>query len=130
MRSLQGERIDMAEWTQYFAFDVLSELSFGDWFGNLDSASDKDELGHWVFLTLTGTAVLGWTWLQSAAIGFHPVQWLLNKSLYARAGTQITRNPLKEVLNVSDQMEPFSLAFEAHHIIFLEDHRQDAQWMP
>lgn len=92
----------MAEWTQYFAFDILSELSFGDWLGNIESATDVDGLGHWVFLTLTGHAVLGWTYLQGHIIGFGPVQWLLNMSLYKRAGTQITKNPLKEVLAVCD----------------------------
>lgn len=65
MRSLQGQPIDIAKWTQYFAFDVIGELGFGDWFGNVDAATDQDQLGYWVFLTLTGHAVLGWTWLRA-----------------------------------------------------------------
>ncbi|KAI1381233.1 cytochrome P450 [Hypoxylon crocopeplum] len=88
----------MAKWTQYFAFDIIGEVGFGDWFGNLDSATDHQQLGHWVFLTLTGHAVLGWTWLGALILDFPPIQWLLNRSLYARAKKQSSKTPLKEVL--------------------------------
>lgn len=76
MRSLQGQPIDIAKWTQYFAFDVIGELGFGDWFGNVDAATDQDQLGYWVFLTLTGHAVLGWTWLRALVARSGCALWL------------------------------------------------------
>ncbi|KAF2787652.1 cytochrome P450 family protein [Melanomma pulvis-pyrius CBS 109.77] len=96
MRSLRGESTNMTKWTQLFAFDIIGELAFGDWFGGLDAAKDNHQLGHWVFLTITAHASLGWTWLRAGSVFFFPVRLLMNRSLYARARVQITTFPLVE----------------------------------
>lgn len=109
MRSLRGKSTNMTKWMQLFAFDIIGELAFGEWFGGLDTANDKHQLGHWVFLTITTHASLGWTWLRAGSAFFLPVRWLMNRSLYARAKVQITTFPLAGVLKVSNNTSKFIL---------------------
>ncbi|KAK9382269.1 cytochrome P450 [Kockiozyma suomiensis] len=55
----QNSEVDLAEWLQYYAFDVIGELSFLKKFGFLESGSDVDSMIHGLqkvlkILTLTG----------------------------------------------------------------------------
>lgn len=104
MRSIQGKSTNMTSWTQLFSLDIIGELAFGEWFGGLEAAHDPDGLSHWIFLTITTHASLGWTWLRASSALFFPVRWVLNKFLFARAGTKITTFPLVKVLEVSNQL--------------------------
>lgn len=101
MSASSGSRIDLAEWTQFFAFDVVGELAFGKEWGLLDAGKDHDGLLHWVYMLLSTTATLGWTWKTHKLARLGLVRWILNNQLFSRVGKTLECWPMPEVQKVS-----------------------------
>lgn len=97
MATQGGNGVDLASWTQFFAFDVVGELAFGQNFGYLDAGKDHDGLLYWVYMVLSTTAASGWTWARSKALKFKVVQRILSEGFLKRLGYQLETFPLTEV---------------------------------
>ena len=93
MLDKEGMRIDMADWLQFFTFDVVGELAFGKNFGLLESGQDSSRLVCWVYIILSSKAALGWTWLRGIATRFRFVRWILNRSYLQRVHKRIEQDP-------------------------------------
>ena len=96
----EGEIIDMADWAQYFAFDVVGELAFGRAFGFLQHGRDFNGLLDAVYCYVTATAALGFTWNKAQASYYRLVQWVLNNSYLKRLGKSVHCNPRIPLENV------------------------------
>lgn len=44
MTDLAGQPIDMAEWLQWYAFDVIGKITFAQTFGFLENRQDPDKV--------------------------------------------------------------------------------------
>lgn len=93
MATMSTEMIDFTKWTSLFTFDVVGELAFGKAFGLLDSGADTIGLAHWVYLIISTRAMLGWTWLQAAAIRCGFVRRLLNAGYLKKVNLSIDQDP-------------------------------------
>lgn len=78
MNNHTGRTIDLAEWIQFFAFDVVGELAFSKNWGLLKAGKDEENVMHLVFSSLSSKAVLGWTPMYGDATRFWIVRKILN----------------------------------------------------
>jgi cytochrome P450 len=78
-RSASGKIIDLAEWLQYYAFDVIGEITFSHRFGVLENGSDQNGLLDAIHKSFAYSATIGlYTWI-------HPYAWWHN-SLFQSNG--------------------------------------------
>lgn len=111
-----GKAIDFTKWTQFLMFDVVGELGFGGAFGQLRNEEDWKDIAHWVFLTLTAHASLGWTWFQSFVTLFPPARWLMNRTIYRHTKHKITAFPFPNLATVCLVPPPPFSAFRMHEL--------------
>ncbi|KAL1604872.1 hypothetical protein SLS60_004412 [Paraconiothyrium brasiliense] len=97
MKLFLGKKVDLAEWTQFFAFDVVGELAFGKNFGLLDAGRDHEGLIEWVYLLLTSQASLGWFWRDGDPSKYRLFRNMLNKGYLKTAGKVLGCWPRPEV---------------------------------
>jgi Cytochrome P450 len=93
MDAQQGRAVNMTNWTQFFAFDVVGELAFGQDFGLLKAGSDFNGLCHRAFMYMTCTSMCGWAWQTSLNLIFPWWHWLLNSTFLSRVGASIDTHP-------------------------------------
>jgi hypothetical protein len=93
MRLREGSVIDLAEWAQFFAFDVVGELAFGERFGYVDQGKDFNGLISAVYTFMTTTASLGFSWGKAESSAFKVVQYVVNNSWLKLVGKRIHCNP-------------------------------------
>ncbi|KAF9894565.1 hypothetical protein FE257_006450 [Aspergillus nanangensis] len=69
-----GEIVNMSEWTNALAFDVVGELAFGEKLGHLNAESaDVGNLRHGIAQLFFVAANLGYVWGQSGLINSNPL---------------------------------------------------------
>jgi cytochrome P450 len=85
-----GEAVDMSEWTNAFAYDVVGEIAYGERFGHLESEKDVMGLRQAIFDRFYLMANMGHVWGQMSFFD-NPVtgafvKWLglVNTSPYAK----------------------------------------------
>jgi len=85
-----GETIDMSEWTNAFAYDVVGEIAFGERFGHLETEEDVMGLRQAIFDRFYLMANMGHVWGQmfffDNPVTGTLVKWLglVNTSPYAK----------------------------------------------
>jgi hypothetical protein len=71
-RFASGKAIDLAEWLQYYALDVIGEITFSHRFGVLENGLDQNGLLNAIHKSFAYSATIGlYTWI-------HPYSWWLN----------------------------------------------------
>jgi cytochrome P450 len=85
-----GETVDMSEWTNAFAYDVVGEIAYGERFGHLESEKDVMGLRQAIFDRFYLMANMGHVWGQmfffDNCVTGTLVKWLglVNTSPYAK----------------------------------------------
>lgn len=74
-----GETVDMATWTNAFAFDVVGELGYGEAFGHLQTETDVMDLRKGILTVFKVSANLGHYWGQAALVS-NPLTALMTRA--------------------------------------------------
>lgn len=104
MKNHVGGTIDFAEWTQFFAFDVVGELAFSKNWGLLEAGKDESNVMSLVFSSLSSKAILGWTPIFGDATRFWIVRKILNSGYLRKINKIMDEWPKPGLLKVR---EPF-----------------------
>lgn len=59
MRELEGQKVDLSNWVQYYAFDVIASISFKRRFGFMEQRHDVDEMIEMVDSGLPYVKIIG-----------------------------------------------------------------------
>ena len=73
MRTKVGQRVELADWCQYYAFDVIGSITFQRRFGFMEQGRDVDNMMAAIWKVLTYAGIIG------QVPELHP--WLLGNPL-------------------------------------------------
>ncbi|GME33993.1 hypothetical protein G7Y89_g3922 [Neofusicoccum parvum] len=93
MHSLVGSKLDLSIWAQFLAYDVMSELAFGQPWRLMEKGYDELRLLESVHVHMACASVSGWTWKQYRAAFFALPRWILNNTILKRLKKTIDRHP-------------------------------------
>ncbi|KAH7205129.1 cytochrome P450 [Fusarium redolens] len=78
MRDLQGQKVDLGEWLQWYAFDVIAAMTFQARFGFMEKRTDVEGMIGSIEKALVYGAVVGQvSYLHDYLLGNDFVLWLL-----------------------------------------------------
>lgn len=108
MYAREGQPVDLSDWLQFYAFDVIADLSFQRRFGFMEQGEDVDNMiqGIWNILAYSGVVGQVPEW--------HP--WLMGNvkvlALLERMGfIDSTKSPFEKFMRVSTLLTKIADAF-------------------
>lgn len=106
MKELSGQDVDLGEWLQWYAFDVISAITFQRRFGFMEQRKDVESMISDISFVLEAAAVVG----QVPTL--HP--WTLGNNYVAKvlAWQPLVRvpDPLRTVVKVITKLESFDIS--------------------
>ncbi|KAL1617889.1 hypothetical protein SLS56_010811 [Neofusicoccum ribis] len=93
MHSFACSKLDLSIWAQFLAYDVMSELAFGQPWRLMEKGYDELRLLESVHVHMACASVSGWTWKQYRAAFFALPRWILNNTTLKRLKKTIDRHP-------------------------------------
>lgn len=80
MHDLAGQKIDFGEWLQWYAFDVVANITFNDTYGFMDRRQDVGNMIQGVDFAMWYSSIAGLVpWIHKWALGNPTTIWLISK---------------------------------------------------